>query len=46
VEAKIYPGMKHIRLLITLASPFQNGEPVLADIARFFQGGTEASELD
>jgi acetyl esterase/lipase len=46
VEAKIYPGMKHIRLLITLASPFQNGEPVLADIARFFQGGTGASELD
>jgi acetyl esterase/lipase len=35
VEAKIYPGVKHIRLLIALATPFQNGEPVMADIAQF-----------
>jgi acetyl esterase/lipase len=35
VVAKIYPGMKHIRLLIALATPFQNGEPVMADIAQF-----------
>jgi acetyl esterase/lipase len=35
VIEKIYPGMKHIRLLIALATPFQNGEPVMADIAQF-----------
>jgi acetyl esterase/lipase len=35
VVEKIYPGSKHIQLLIALATPFQNGEPVMADIAQF-----------
>jgi acetyl esterase/lipase len=35
VEDKIYPGVKHIRILIVMASPFQDGEPVMADIRHF-----------
>jgi acetyl esterase/lipase len=35
VEEKIYPGFKHIRILIVLASPFQDGEPVMEDIGQF-----------
>jgi acetyl esterase/lipase len=35
VEEKIYPGVKHIRLLVSLATPFQNGVPVMDDIAGF-----------
>lgn len=35
VVENIYPGMKHIQLLIALATPFQNGKPVMADIAHF-----------
>ena len=35
VVERIYPGGKHIQLLIALATPFQNGEPVMADIAQF-----------
>lgn len=37
VEAKIYPGVKHIRLLISLATPFQDGAPVMEDIAAFIR---------
>jgi acetyl esterase/lipase len=36
VEAKIYPGIKHIGLLISLATPFQDGEPAMYDIAPFY----------
>jgi acetyl esterase/lipase len=35
VAEKIYPGIKHIRLLIVLATPFQNGEPMMEDIEQF-----------
>jgi acetyl esterase/lipase len=37
VEEKIYPGVKHIRLLISLATPFQDGVPVMDDIAAFIR---------
>lgn len=37
VEDKIYPGVKHIRILIAMASPFQDGEPVMADIRHFIK---------
>lgn len=37
VEEKIYPGFKHIRILIVLASPFQDGEPVMEDIGHFIR---------
>jgi len=37
VEEKIYPGVKHIRLLVSLATPFQNGVPVMDDIAGFIK---------
>lgn len=35
VEEKIYPGVKHIRILIVMASPFQDDEPVMDDIRQF-----------
>ncbi|MFZ2087580.1 MAG: alpha/beta hydrolase, partial [Desulfobaccales bacterium] len=44
VATRIYPGLKHIRLLIALASPFQNGEPLMDDIARFIHDETEARQ--
>ncbi len=37
VEAKIYPQYRHLMILFVLASPFQAGEPVMDDIARFIQ---------
>lgn len=37
VEDKIYPGVKHIRILIVMASPFRDGEPVMADIRHFIK---------
>ncbi|MFP3868848.1 MAG: alpha/beta hydrolase [Desulfobacteraceae bacterium] len=37
VEEKIYPGYKHIRILIVLATAFQNGEPVMEDIIQFIR---------
>jgi acetyl esterase/lipase len=37
VEEKIYPGFKHIKILISLASPFQDGEPVMEDIVEFMR---------
>lgn len=37
VVEKIYPGMKHIGLLISLATPFQDGEPAMDDIAQFIE---------
>lgn len=36
----IYPGLKHIGLLLSLATPFQNGKPLTNDIARFIQTQT------
>lgn len=35
VEATIYPQYRHLMILFVLASPFQHGEPVMDDIARF-----------
>ena len=35
VEDKNYPGVKHIRILIVIASPFQDDEPVMDDIRQF-----------
>lgn len=37
VEEKIYPGVKHIRILLVMASPFQDGEPVIDDIRQFIR---------
>jgi dipeptidyl aminopeptidase/acylaminoacyl peptidase len=37
VVARIYPGVKHIGLLIALATPFQKDAPVMADIVQFIQ---------
>jgi acetyl esterase/lipase len=37
VEDKIYPDFKHIKILIVLASPFQDGEPVMDDIVQFIR---------
>jgi acetyl esterase/lipase len=37
VEDKIYPGVKHIKILLVMASPFQDGEPVMADIKHFIK---------
>ena len=40
IRASIYPDIKHIRLLVSLATPFQNGAPVMEDIVHFldYQG--------
>ncbi len=35
VVATIYPQYRHLMILFVLASPFQKGEPVMDDIARF-----------
>ena len=35
VVATIYPQYRHLMILFVLASPFQGGEPVMDDIARF-----------
>jgi acetyl esterase/lipase len=35
VVEKIYPSYRHIMILLVLASPFQDGEPVMNDIASF-----------
>ncbi len=35
VVATIYPQYRHLMILFVLASPFQTGEPVMDDIARF-----------
>ena len=35
VVATIYPQYRHLMILFVLASPFQDGEPVMEDIARF-----------
>lgn len=37
VVATIYPQYRHLMILFVLASPFQTGEPVMEDIARFIR---------
>lgn len=37
VEARIYPQYRHLMILFVVASPFQHGEPVMDDIARFIR---------
>jgi hypothetical protein len=35
VEDRFYPGFKHIRIIILLASPLQGDEPLMEDIETF-----------
>ncbi|MEQ1616842.1 MAG: alpha/beta hydrolase [Terricaulis sp.] len=35
VEAKTYPGLDHVEIMLALSRPFRGKAPVLADVARF-----------